>query len=128
MNLRLQVFLIVVIVGFLAVLILLLQKGRLSLKYTLLWLFSDFVLLILALFPGIISWFARLFGIISPVNTVYVLEGIFVLNIMLSLTCIVSRQNNEIRSLIQENALLKERVSRLEEEKEGPQDCAQAGP
>ena len=87
---------------------------RLNLRYTLLWLLSAFVLLILAILPGIITEVAHLVGIASPVNTVFVLEGLFVLFILLSLTSIVSGLNRKIYSLTQYEALLEGRVRELE--------------
>lgn len=115
MNIQLQLFLIIVIVIFLCAMVILLKNRKLSLRYTLLWLMSGFVLLIVAIFPGIISWLTKLIGIVSPVNAVFVLEAIFVLMIMLSLTVIVSQINRKLKRLIQDNAVLEERVRELEE-------------
>ena len=53
-------------------------------------------------------------GIASPVNTVFVLEGLFVLFILLSLTSIVSGLNRKIYRLTQYEALLEGRVRELE--------------
>ena len=126
MNLRLQVFLILIIIAFFFALVILLKQKKLSLRYTLLWLLADLVLLIVAIFPGIINWFMSIVGIVSPVNTVFAIEAIFVLVIMLSLTCIVSQENRKIRKLIQENALLEKRVRDLEEKIERGEDHEQA--
>ncbi|MBO6158949.1 MAG: DUF2304 domain-containing protein [Firmicutes bacterium] len=114
MNPKLQIFLILVIAAFFVALVILLKKKKLSLRYTLLWLLADLVLLVLAIFPDLINWFTRQVGIVSPVNAVFAVEAIFVLVIMLSLTGIVSQENRKIRKLAQENAILEKRVRDLE--------------
>jgi hypothetical protein len=117
MDITLRIFLIIGILIFLVIILQLLKKKKLNLKYTLVWLLSAFVMLVAAIFPGIVNAVARLIGIISPVNFVFVLEGMFVLLILLSLTAIVSHINNRIYKLIQSLAILEKRVRELEEEK-----------
>ena len=114
MDNKLQIFLITAILFYLLVILFMLKAKRLNLRYTLLWLLSAFVLLILAILPGIITEVAHLVGNASPVNTVFVLEGLFVLFILLSLTSIVSGLNRKIYRLTQYEALLEGRVRELE--------------
>ena len=101
-------------VAFLAVLIALLRKNRLSLKYSLLWLFSGFVMLLLSLFPGLLDSFARLIGIYSSVNALFAVLLFCALILLISITSIVSRQKTEIVRLAQEVSLLENRIRHLE--------------
>lgn len=111
---RLQIFAILAVLAFLAVLIILLRKNRLSLKYSLLWLFSGIVLLVLSLFPGLLDSFSRLIGVYSSVNALFaVLIGCIIL-LMISFTAIVSKEKKEIVRLVQEMALLENRLRELE--------------
>ncbi len=48
---RLQIFAILAVVSFLGVMIRLLKKSQLELQYSLLWLLSGVLMLILAVFP-----------------------------------------------------------------------------
>jgi len=115
---RLQIFAILAVLAFLAVLIILLRKNRLSLKYSLLWLFSGIVLLILSLFPGLLDSFSRLIGVYSSVNALFaVLIGCIIL-LMISFTAIVSKEKKEIVRLVQEMSLLENRLRELEEKAE----------
>ena len=86
-----------------------------NLRYALTWLLMAFVMLLVAVFPQIITAISRLLGVASDVNTVFVLQGLFVLLILLSLTSIVSKQTNRIRKLAQTQALLEKRVRELED-------------
>ena len=120
MNTSLQVFLVIAIFIYLAIIINMLRKKNLNLRYTLVWLISALVMLIIAVFPEIINQLARFIGVIDPVNVVFVIEAMFVLLILLSLTAIVSHLNAKSRRLIQAVALLEKRVRELEKQ-EKPQ-------
>ena len=106
---------IVVIVYFLLILHFV-KKKMLSLKYTLLWLFSGFAMGMLVLFPGLLDAFVRVVGIETPMYGLFVFAIFFILVIAMSLTAIVSKQTERIKNLAQENAALEKRVRELEEE------------
>lgn len=118
MNISLRVFLILAIFIYLAIIVNMLRKKNLNLKYTLIWLVSALLMLIIAIFPEIIYELASLIGVIDPVNVVFVIEAMFVLLILLSLTAIVSHLNTKSRRLIQSVALLEKRVRELEKNTE----------
>lgn len=113
MNIRLKIFLIVSILIYLSIIIYLLRKKDLNLKYTLIWFFSAFVMLVMTLFPTIIKNIASVIGIIDEVNVVFVFEGMFVLLILLMLTSIVSRISKKNRILAQKIALQDKQIRDL---------------
>ena len=121
LNIKLRVFLIVAVVIYLAVIINMLRKEKLDLKYTLIWLLTGLVLLIFGVFPELTYQVSALVGIETPVNMIFVIEAIFVLAILLSLTVIVSQLNKKNRRLTQSVALLEKRLKDLEE-KTGPSE------
>ena len=92
----------------------LLKKNRLSLRYSLLWLLSGVIMLVLALFPGLLDRFARLIGIYSSVNALFAIIFFCGLMLMISFTVIVSREKQEIVRSIQRTALLEKRIQDLE--------------
>lgn len=114
MNINLRIFLVICIVVYLGIIFNLLRKKNLNLKYTLIWLFSGIIMLVVAVFPQIINLLAGIIGIVDITNAVFILEGMFVIIILLSLTSIVSHFNDRNRELIQKVALLEKRVRDLE--------------
>lgn len=118
MGTSLRIFLFVVILIYFFIIINLLRKKSLNLRYSLIWLASGFVLMVLIVFPKLIYVFSEFVGIATPVNTVFVVEGIFILLILLSLTTIVSHFNERNRKLVQTVALLEKRIRELEKNKE----------
>ena len=112
----------VLVGGFLLVVIVLLKHKKLYLKYALLWLLTGLVMLLLALFPGILGSVFKLLKIQVYSNGIFAILLFFFLVIMMSLTSIVSVQNSKIRRLTQESAILEKRVRELENEIKGTKD------
>ncbi|MDR0221087.1 MAG: DUF2304 domain-containing protein [Lachnospiraceae bacterium] len=110
-----QIFLVTGVVFFLGIIVYLLRKNALSLKYSLLWLFSATAMLIIGIFPAVLVFISDLLGFTLPSNALFaILLGFVILN-LLSLTSIVSKQTEHIKTLVQTNALLEQRIRELEE-------------
>lgn len=122
MSLNLRVFLVIGVLVYLLIIIHLLRKKDLNLKYSLIWLFSGIVMLIVSLFPEIIYKLSNILGIYDVTNTVFMVEGVFVLFILLSITSIVSHLNEKNRKLVQKIGLLEKRITDLEKRKENNDD------
>ena len=103
---------------YLAVILILMRKGRMSLKYSLIWFLSGVILLICAIFPQVIRFFTRLIGVYSEANAVFFIGVCFLILIVLSLTSIASGQSERIRTLVQTQAILEKRVRDLEKKVE----------
>lgn len=106
----LQIVMLVAVLLYFVLLFRLLKKKRLNLKYTLLWIFSGLLMLVLAAFPSIMRVLANLLGITLPVNALFALGFFCVLLILMSQTVIISRQNERIKQLSQRFALLEKQV------------------
>lgn len=115
MELVLRTFLLAVIVILFATILNLLRRGSLALKYSLIWLAVSLALFILVLFPSLPAAMADRIGIEAASNFVFLLEGLFVLIILINLTVILSKQNARIVRLAQICATLEERIRRLEQ-------------
>ena len=111
---RLQIFAVIAVVLFFMVLIWLLKQNRFALKYSILWMFSGVVMLLLALFPGLLDGFARLIGVYSAVNALFAVLIFCGMALMISLTSILSKEKQEIVRLVQQTAILEKRVRELE--------------
>lgn len=114
MTVYLRVVLGFVVVVYFLLILHFMKKKMLSLKYTLLWLFSGFVMGILVLFPGLLDAFVKAVGIENPMYGLFVFAIFFILVIAMSLTAIVSKQTERIKDLAQDNAVLEKRVRELE--------------
>lgn len=110
-----RVILLIGVLLYILLIIYLMKKGRMSLKYSLVWFLAGLVLLICAIFPQIVGFFTDLLGIYSEVNGVFFVGVCFMLLIILSLTSIASGLSERIRTLVQTQAMLEKRVRELED-------------
>lgn len=108
MSVALRIFLLAIAVVFLIEVFRLVSAGKLQLKYSLLWMLLSLVLIICAVFPGLVYACSDLLGFQSPSNFVFLVSIIGLLGICLSLTAIVSWQARDIRQLIQRITLMQD--------------------
>lgn len=92
----------------------LLKRGRIPVKFALLWVFISVILLLVGLFPEIISSVAGLFGFKTMSNMLIGILISMLIFITIALTIIVSGQKYRITLLTQELSMLKEKVNSLE--------------
>lgn len=109
-----QLVMIAAVAAYFILLLVFLRKKQLNLRYTLLWIFSGILMLVLALFPRVLTAFAALVGIYSEVNALFALILFCGIVIVMSLTAIVSMLNDKLRRTAQTVALLEKRVRELE--------------
>lgn len=116
MNIVLQISLISGILIYFYILFYLIKKKSLNLKYTLLWILSGLVMLVIAIFPKVMISVTRILGIIDVTNGLFALMIFFILIILMSITGIVSKMKEKNKQLVQQCALLEKRVRELENE------------
>ena len=111
---RFQIFLILGVLFYISVLVGLVIRKKINVRYSILWFSAAGIMLILAIFPQIVGTLANLVGIAAPVNLLFVIQGLFVLLIVIYLTSIVSWLTNRLYRLTQAHALLEKKVRDLE--------------
>lgn len=105
---------LVAIMVYFVLILYLLKKKMLYLRYVLLWLVTGSVMVLLVVYPQIISWFFRWCGFQVFSNGLFAVLILFILLLLLAITSIVSGLNDKNRRLAQELALLEKRVRELE--------------
>lgn len=105
MNIRIQIIVAVIVILALCVIINMIRKKRLELRYALAWLIVGVGTLVLDCFPNLITCLAKKVGIASPVNMLFFFGFCFSLMIIFVLTISVSRMSIRIKQLAQELAL-----------------------
>jgi hypothetical protein len=124
MDVRIQLVSIAASGLMLVVILELVRRRRLLERYALLWLFSAFVLLTLAIWRGFLEDLARVIGVAYPPNALFFIAFGFVLVLLLHFSLAVSRLTDQSKVLAQRLALLEERQRR--EERRHDQDQAEA--
>lgn len=109
MSLSLKLDSIIFILFIIVLIIVLVKREKISIKYSLVWLFPCVLMLIFVLIPGFLSFITNLLGFQTASNMIFALLIGFLIVVTIALTVIVSKQKEKIRLLIQEVSLLKEK-------------------
>ena len=105
MNIRIQIIIALVVLTALAVIVNMIRRKKLELRYALIWLAVGICILVLDCFPELIGWLSEQVGIASPVNMLFFFGFCFSLVIIFALTMAMSRMSNRIKQLAQEVAI-----------------------
>lgn len=112
---QLRISLICALVIYFTLILVFLKRRDISLKYTLLWLFAGVFMGILVIWPETLAKIIAIVGIESNMNGLFILAIAFVIVILMSITSIVSKQSDKIRSLTQTIAMMEKRIRELED-------------
>lgn len=114
MDFHLRIVMAVVVIVYFLLIIKLIKKKTLALKYTLLWLFAGTCMAALVIAPSLLDSVSAMLGIATPMNALFAIAIGFIIIILMSLTVIVSKQTERIKNLAQENAMLEKRLREQE--------------
>ena len=104
-NLRILLVIFAVILFFTT--LNLISKNRIPIRYSLFWILSSLLLLLVGIFPSFIAKITNFIGFETTSNMVIGMILILLLFITLILTIIVSGQQKKINLLIQEISIIK---------------------
>lgn len=110
MSFNLQIVAVLFLLAILVSIIYILRKGRIAIKYALVWFFAALVLLIFVIFPGLMNSLTNLLGFEVGSNMIFAGLIAMLIFINIALTVIVSGQSSKIRLLIQEVSMLKTKI------------------
>ena len=112
--LRIEIILAFTVLLF--VIFFILRKGKMPVKYSLVWLFSAVIMILSACFPQIIGFITRILGFELISNVILSIFLGLLIFITISLTVIISGQAKKINLLVQEVSLLKQKKKKKDKE------------
>lgn len=110
MGLRIQLLSIVVTGGLFVLVFELVRRRRLMERYALLWLFSAAVLLVLAVWKGLLEDLAETVGIYYAPSALFAIAFGFVLVLLLHFSLVISRLADQNKVLAQRLGMLQQRL------------------
>lgn len=105
MNIRTQIIIAVIVIIALLIIVNMVCRKVLELRYALTWFIVGMGILVLDLVPGLIEKISDMMGIFTPINMLFFVGFCFSLAIIFVLTVAVSRMSIRIKELTQELAL-----------------------
>lgn len=114
---KVQIFSLVVSIISALVIFQLIRKKKLKEQYSLLWFLTVVVMLVLALWEGLLSRISSLLGIAVPSNALFMLALLFMFFMSLHFSMLVSRLTDQTKMLAQRLALLDRDIRKEHESK-----------
>lgn len=115
---KIQIAAAVILIAALVIIINMIRKRALELKYALAWILVLILVLVVDLVPAILNVISYVLGIATPVNTLFLLAFCFSIVLIFVLTVTVSRLSDRIRQLSQAVALNEAQIEKLMQEKQ----------
>ena len=112
MSLNLRIIMIVFALLLFSLILSLISKHRIPIRYSLFWMVSSLIILFVGIFPNLAGIFTSVVGFKTTSNFVIGIILTMLLAITLILTVIVSGQKRHIKLLIQEVSMLKREIEK----------------
>ena len=109
-------FALVFAIIFLIFIINLVRKNKLDEKYSILWIIFGIIILLVSIFPNIVTVIALNMGVFYPPSLMF-LVGFFIAGAyIIHISLVITKQNKMIVKLTQEMSILKEKMGEKEKE------------
>lgn len=99
----------------LIVVIEMLRRRTLRERHAMWWLVAGFLALIVAIFPSLLEWAARVVGVEIPVNLVFFMSAAILFFVCLQHSAELTRLEEKVRVLTEESALASLRLDAVEQ-------------
>jgi hypothetical protein len=91
----------------------LVRRRKLREDYSLLWLFTALVMVVVAAWRDLLHGLAAFVGIAYPPNLLFLLAALFIICLLLYFSVVITRLTQESKQMAQELALLRHELERL---------------
>lgn len=112
LDTRLSVALAIYALAWVAILIIAIKRGKISVRYSMVWFAMAFAIFVVGAFPGIIESINKLFGFAIIANLIVGFLIALLAAVTFALTCYITKQKKQINTLIQEVSILKKKVEK----------------
>lgn len=106
----LRIEMILIAIAMIAIVIFSVNRKKMRIQYSLVWILFLAVLLIIAIFPDIVFFLCDILDIQTPSNLIYLVGILSLFLIVFSQTIIISKQSERIQFLIQSISLEKHKT------------------
>lgn len=107
MTVKQQIFAVLVSLGVFVLTIDMVRKKRLREEYSLLWLGTSVLMLILIIRYDWLLAITKLIGAVLPTTTLFLGSILFLMLLSVQFSMKISKLSNQVKDLVQENALLR---------------------
>ena len=103
---------------FIGIIVELIRRRKLAEGYSLLWLLTGFVLLLLSVWRELLHMFSAAVGVFYPPAALFLIGFLFFFLILLQFSVVISQMSSRNKTLAQQIALLKQEVHQLQNQEQ----------
>lgn len=107
-----QTLAVIVSIIFNIIIIAVLRKWTVNMRYSLPWLGAGIMILLFSIFPNLAISITKLFKISQPINTLFFFAILFIMIMLVMLTITVANLKSDLRKLTQITALLNDKIKK----------------
>lgn len=107
MSLKLRIVIFLFSIIWICGVFFLVKQKKINIRNSIIWFITGFIIMVIAVIPFILEFLANLFGFLTIANLVIGIIISILLVITLKLSIIVTEQKEQIKNLVQEVSLLK---------------------
>ena len=112
MSITLKLSLVLFSIILITIITVLLGKDKIFIKYSFSWLLIALIILVVAVFPKILTWVQNFIGFESMVHMVIAIIFALLIYVIFSLTVIISEQRKKITLLIQKVSTIESKINK----------------
>lgn len=110
MQIKIQVFTILVVIAFMAFVFRLIIKRKLRAEYSIVWIVCSIVLMFFSIWREGLEVLARIMGVYYAPALLFLIANFSIIIFLVHLSVVNSKQHEQIKKLAQEVALLKNKM------------------
>lgn len=118
MNIALKVVLIILTLIYLVFLIKSIKRKKIQVAFSIFWIIIPIILIISIAFPELVEKVSNFLGFVATSNMIFVVTIFIAYCLIFDLTTKISQEHKKNVLLVQEISILKDRVRKLENNKE----------
>ena len=116
MNKTLHIFLFVFSLMSIIIILHNVRRNKMNIHYSMIWIIIGILLIVISIFPGLVSFLSRIVGISTPSNTIFLITIFFLYALSFYSYLRISKLSDQIQSLNYEIALLKKKQEKQDTE------------
>ena len=97
----------------------LVRRRRLREEYSWLWLLTSAALFVLVIRYGWLELITEVLGAVLPTTTLFIGALVFLMLLSIQFSVRISRLTDQVKNMVQENALLREKIEEIKHDKRG---------
>jgi len=116
---RQKIAMIIICISIFIIILDLVRRRRLKEEYSWLWLLTSSALFVLVIQYSWLELITEAMGAVLPTTTLFIGALVFLMFLSIQFSVRISRLTDQVKNMVQENALLREKIEEIKDDKGG---------